>query len=51
MGIEGTDAGMGLGRILAESGVRGNIPKNIGEGDIVKWMWGECYILESHTIS
>jgi hypothetical protein len=41
MGIKGTDAGKEFGRVLAASGVRGNIPKNIEEGYNIKWMQGK----------
>jgi hypothetical protein len=38
MGNRRTGAGKGIGEVLAASGVRGNIPKNIGESYIMKWM-------------
>ena len=38
MGIKGTGAGKEVGGGLAASGVGGGIPKNIGEGNNMKWI-------------
>ena len=37
VGIKGTGAGKEVRGGLAASGVRGDIPKNIGGGDYIKW--------------